>query len=154
MRETTNGTFGRRSVLVRSESEAVANDGPCAVLPDDAVVHFRHDYLPALAPILSKRRVHTEARRGPDPDRRRASMAAGTLFTEDFLREGIRRTPEFQALGANAAMAARATVADLFSKIAAPDALNEAQTEDRIVLLILGVLGFAGAYDVQSNLEQ
>lgn len=80
-------------------------------------------------------------------------MANGLLFTEDFLNEGVRETETYRALTDDAVSEQRATLAAIFAKVVDPSALNEGQTENRIVQPVLDALGFGGAYDVQTNLD-
>lgn len=65
----------------------------------------------------------------------------GQLFTSDFLREGIRETPGWNAAEQSFA-AFREGVVRIFAAIAADTGLNEAQTEDEIILPVLKALGW------------
>jgi hypothetical protein len=80
-------------------------------------------------------------------------MPQGTLFTEDFLNEGIQGTDAWRAIAPNATAEFRNSLRGTFQKIANPSRLNEAQTEERIVKRILEVLGWDGCYWVQERLE-
>ncbi|MBS0432463.1 MAG: hypothetical protein JSS21_08700, partial [Proteobacteria bacterium] len=65
----------------------------------------------------------------------------GQLFTSDFLREGIRETPGW-ANAEQAFVAFRESVVGIFSGVSAGNALNEAQTEDDIIVPVLKALGW------------
>src|ERR1700693_4000915 len=81
-------------------------------------------------------------------------MPQGTLFTEDFLNEGIRGTDAWRDLLASDALATlRSTLRAIFADVADPQRLNEAQTEQRIVRPILDALGWNGCYSVQQRLD-
>jgi len=80
-------------------------------------------------------------------------MPQGTLFTEDFLNEGILGTEAWRNLPAGFAATLRQKLDPVFAKIANPSRLNEAQTEERIVKPILDALGWEGCYWVQERLE-
>ena len=80
-------------------------------------------------------------------------MPQGTLFTEDFLNEGIRGTDAWRSVTPEALAAFRATLQAIIKKVADPARLNEAQTEDRIVKPILQNLGWDACYWVQERLE-
>jgi hypothetical protein len=80
-------------------------------------------------------------------------MPQGTLFTEDFLNEGIRGTEAWRGLSPGALATFRKTLLAIFAKIADPSRLNEPQTEERIIKPILQALGWNGCYWVQERLE-
>jgi hypothetical protein len=80
-------------------------------------------------------------------------MPQGTLFTEDFLNEGICGTQAWRNLASGAAPAFRQQLQVLFASIVDPSRLNEAQTEKRIVQPILELLGWTGCYSVQERAE-
>jgi hypothetical protein len=80
-------------------------------------------------------------------------MPQGTLFSEDFLNEGIRETDAWRALPADCAEALRAQLGKLLGKVANPARLNEAQTEERVIQPILDALGWAGCFSVQERAE-
>ena len=80
-------------------------------------------------------------------------MPQGTLFTEDFLNEGIRGTEAWQSLPPGFAATFRQRLEPIFARIADPSRLNEAQTEERIVRPILEALGWDGCFWVQERLE-
>lgn len=81
-------------------------------------------------------------------------MGVGTLFTEDFLVEGIKETPVWRDLGAAEVAALRRQIADVFASVADPGSLNEAQTQHRIIEPILNALGWDGVLSVQTNIER
>ena len=80
-------------------------------------------------------------------------MPQGTLFTEDFLNEGIRGTEAWRSITPEALAAFRKALQAIVKDVADPARLNEAQTEDRIVKPILESLGWDGCYWVQERLE-
>ena len=80
-------------------------------------------------------------------------MPQGTLFTEDFLNEGIRGTEAWRSLPPAFAATFRQRLEPIFARIADPSRLNEAQTEERIVRPILEALGWDGCFWVQERLE-
>ncbi len=65
----------------------------------------------------------------------------GQLFTSDFLREGIRETPGWRAAEAGF-IEFRERVLRIFANLRADTALNEAQTEDEVILPVLAALGW------------
>jgi hypothetical protein len=81
-------------------------------------------------------------------------MPQGTLFTEDFLNEGIRETEAFRHLPAGEIDTLRAQLGAIFAKIADPAQLNEPQTEERIIQPILHALGWADCFSVQERAEK
>lgn len=80
-------------------------------------------------------------------------MPQGTLFTEDFLNEGIRGTDAWSGITPEALAAFREALQAIVKKVADPARLNEAQTEERIVKPVLENLGWSGCYWVQERLE-
>jgi hypothetical protein len=80
-------------------------------------------------------------------------MPQGTLFTEDFLNEGIQGTDAWRAIAPNTLVEFRNSLLGIFQKIANPSRLNEAQTEERIVKPIMEELGWDGCFWVQERLE-
>jgi hypothetical protein len=80
-------------------------------------------------------------------------MPQGTLFTEDFLNEGIQGTDAWRALSPDTPTSFRKALHAIFDKIADPARLNESQTEERIIRPILHALGWSGCYWVQERLE-
>ena len=81
-------------------------------------------------------------------------MASGTLFTEDFLAEGIVGSAAWQELQEGEVRNALDQIQAVFGAVPNPASLNEAQTQHRIIEPILAVLGWTGALDVQTNLER
>jgi hypothetical protein len=80
-------------------------------------------------------------------------VTVGTLFTEDFLAEGIRESAAWKDLGDTEVAALRDQIIAVFRKVANPATLNEAQTQHSIIDPVLHALGWAGAYNVQTNLD-
>ncbi len=77
----------------------------------------------------------------------------GQLFTQDFLRHGIRETPPYQALSDTAATAFEACLRAVFAGLAADTVMNEAQTEQLVIERVLMELGWADDYLPQVNLS-
>ena len=77
----------------------------------------------------------------------------GQLFTQDFLRFGIRETPPYLALGDVAFAAFEARLRSLFSSLNADTTLNEAQTEQLVIEPVLAALGWGQDYLPQVNLS-
>ena len=75
-------------------------------------------------------------------------MLAGSLFTEDFLREGVRADPGYVDAQGDALELAR-FVAERVAAVGDPARLNEAQTEDRLIRPLLDRLGWGGLRVVQ-----
>jgi hypothetical protein len=89
-----------------------------------------------------------------EPDKESVSrMPQGTLFTEDFLNEGIQETDAWRRVTPDAVAAFRQSLRAIFKEVADPGRLNEAQTEERIVKPILESLGWHGCFWVQERLE-
>jgi hypothetical protein len=65
----------------------------------------------------------------------------GQLFTSDFLREGIRETPGWRD-SETGFVAFRESVTRIFGEVSSDTALNEAQTEDEVILPVLQALGW------------
>lgn len=65
----------------------------------------------------------------------------GQLFTSDFLREGIRETPGWNAAEADF-IVFRATIQHLLAGLDEKSVLNESQTEDEVILPVLAALGW------------
>ena len=80
-------------------------------------------------------------------------MPQGTLFTDDFLNEGIRETDIWCALTPEALAEFRAHLQTIFERRRRSARLNEAQTEERIVQPLLKALGWEGCYSVQERAE-
>jgi hypothetical protein len=81
-------------------------------------------------------------------------MGVGTLFTEDFLVEGIKETPVWKDLSDGEVAVLRRQIADIFEGVADPGSLNEAQTQHRIIEPILAAIGWDGVLSVQTNIER
>ncbi|MBK9136129.1 MAG: Eco57I restriction-modification methylase domain-containing protein [Betaproteobacteria bacterium] len=77
----------------------------------------------------------------------------GQLFTQDFLRHGIRETPPYQALDEEAFTAFQSRLHALFAPLSADSTLNEAQTEQLIIERVLVELGWADDFLPQVNLS-
>src|ERR1700722_19041492 len=71
-------------------------------------------------------------------------MQRGTLFTEDFLREGIRGTSDWQEFDAPAFQRVHAALKEIIAPFEAGAVHNEADTEERIIYPVLGALGWSG----------
>jgi hypothetical protein len=72
-------------------------------------------------------------------------MPQGTLFTEDFLSEGICGTEPWRRLPPGTIAEFRRDLDALFTGIADPARLDEANTEEGIVRPILRLLGLGRA---------
>ena len=70
-------------------------------------------------------------------------MLKGTLFTEDFLREGIEETETWQALDEGFVDAFRDAARDIFDAFPTDKKPNEAQTEDDLIWKVLALLGWS-----------
>jgi hypothetical protein len=81
-------------------------------------------------------------------------MTIGTLFTADFLTEGIATSPAWREIDDGAVDAFAAALGAILDKVADPSRLDEAKVEERIVRPILEALGWQGVFDVQTNLER
>jgi hypothetical protein len=77
----------------------------------------------------------------------------GQLFTQDFLRHGIRETPPYQALGPDAMASFEQRLRDIFAGMAADTVMNEAQTEQLVIERVLVELGWGSDYLPQVNLS-
>ena len=77
----------------------------------------------------------------------------GQLFTQDFLRHGIRETPPYLALGDGVFAAFAACLRSIFSGLNADTTLNEAQTEQLVIEPVLAALGWGQDYLPQVNLS-
>jgi hypothetical protein len=80
-------------------------------------------------------------------------VTVGTLFSEDFLAEGIKQSAAWEELAVDDVAPLRAAIAGVFANVANPATLNEAQTQLRIIEPILDLLVWGGALNVQTNLE-
>jgi hypothetical protein len=65
----------------------------------------------------------------------------GHLFTSDFLRDGIRETPGWNE-AENDFLAFRSAIQRILARITPDTVLNEAQTEDEVILPVLAALGW------------
>lgn len=65
----------------------------------------------------------------------------GLLFTTDFLRDGIRHTPGWLA-SEQEFLAFRTAISGIFSDLGDTASLNEAQTEDDVIVPVLDALGW------------
>ena len=70
----------------------------------------------------------------------------GQLFTQDFLLYGIRETPVWKALDESAVAAFVVKLGSVFRSYSADSVLNEAITEDEIILKVLGLLDWRDLY--------
>ncbi|MFO1285814.1 MAG: hypothetical protein U1F49_04260 [Rubrivivax sp.] len=77
----------------------------------------------------------------------------GQLFTQDFLRHGIRETAPYQALTEEAFAAFRTRLEGIFASLSAASTLNEAQTEQLVIERVLVELGWGEDYLPQVNLS-
>jgi hypothetical protein len=77
----------------------------------------------------------------------------GQLFTQDFLRQGIRETPPYQAFDAAAFATFRSTLSTLFAPLRADTHLNEADTERLVIEPVLVQLGWGADYLTQNSLS-
>lgn len=77
----------------------------------------------------------------------------GQLFTQDFLRHGIRETAPYQALTDEAFGAFRSRLEAVFAGFTAASTLNEAQTEQLVIERLLVELGWGEDYLPQVNLS-
>jgi hypothetical protein len=77
----------------------------------------------------------------------------GQLFTQDFLRHGIRETPPYQALEPAAFEAFETRLRAIFHGLDAASTLNEAQTEQLVIERVLVELGWGQDYLPQVNLS-
>jgi hypothetical protein len=80
-------------------------------------------------------------------------MPQGTLFTEDFLSEGIAGTDTWREVPPETMAALRKNLESIFGAVANPARLNEPQTEERVIQPVLHALGWEGCYSVQERAE-
>ena len=80
-------------------------------------------------------------------------MPQGTLFTEDFVSEGIAGTDAWREVMPETITAFLENLRSIFGAVANPARLNEAQTEERVIQPILHALGWEGCYSVQERAE-
>lgn len=78
-------------------------------------------------------------------------MIAGSLFTTDYLKRGVRETTAFAELQPGIA-ALKLQVRALLEAVRNKDGLVEGQTEERIVKPLLDLLGWGGCWSVQERL--
>ena len=78
-------------------------------------------------------------------------MPQGTLFTEDFLSEGIAGTDTWREVPPETMAALRKNLESIFGAVANPARLNEPQTEERVIQPVLHALGWEGCYSVQER---
>src|SRR5581483_12247513 len=71
-------------------------------------------------------------------------MQHGTLFTEDFLKEGIRQTPDWQEFRDADFQAADTSLKEIFAPFSVGATHNEADTEERIIYKVLAAIGWDG----------
>jgi hypothetical protein len=71
-------------------------------------------------------------------------MQNGTLFTEDFLQEGIRQTPDWQEFKDAQLTALEDSLKQILASFAVGASHNEADTEERVIYKVLGALGWEG----------
>lgn len=77
----------------------------------------------------------------------------GQLFSQDFLQRGICQTPAWQALDPAALQAFEVRLRELLGAYGAETTLNEAQTEQEIILPVLALLGWQDNTLPQVNLS-
>ncbi len=77
----------------------------------------------------------------------------GQLFTQDFLRFGIRQTPPYEALDPTTHSSFVARLQGIFQRLGAASTLNEAQTEQLVIERMLVELGWGDDYLPQVNLS-
>ncbi len=65
----------------------------------------------------------------------------GKLFSQDFLLDGIRTTPDWEALSDAALDTFIADLQNIYAPLTANSQLNEANTEADIIEQVLGLLG-------------
>lgn len=75
----------------------------------------------------------------------------GQLFTQDFLYRGICETPPYTELDEAGLAAFRAVLSGIYADLRADSALNEAQTEQLIIVKVLAALGWGEDYLPQVN---
>ena len=77
----------------------------------------------------------------------------GQLFTQDFLRQGIREIPPCQAFNEAAFTACRSAMAAIFAPLRADTHLNEADTERLVIEPALAQLGWGADLLTQNSLS-
>jgi hypothetical protein len=78
----------------------------------------------------------------------------GQLFTQDFLLNGIRETPPYQALDTATLLAFENELRSLYKDRTAASTLNEAQTEQLVIQPLLVLLGWQDASLPQVNMSE
>lgn len=76
----------------------------------------------------------------------------GTLFTSDFLTEGITRTEDWDVIDASAIAAMRSKLAAIYAAFPSQRSPNETQTEDDLIWKVLAALDWT-SYLRQQNLS-
>jgi hypothetical protein len=71
-------------------------------------------------------------------------MQNGTLFTEDFLREGVQQTPDWQEFKDADLKTVESALKSIIAPFEAGASHNEADTEERIIYKVLAALGWDG----------
>ncbi|MGB8363915.1 MAG: hypothetical protein ACLQUZ_00505 [Rhizomicrobium sp.] len=71
-------------------------------------------------------------------------MQKGTLFADDFLREGILATPDWQAFELSEFQAIETKLKRILDPFEIGAHHNEADTEERVIYKVLGALGWDG----------
>lgn len=77
----------------------------------------------------------------------------GSLFTRDFLNEGIQQTAAWNALTSNETERFRERLAAAYSRVDAGTRLNEAQTESQLIAPTLEALGWRALPQQQANVR-
>jgi Eco57I restriction-modification methylase len=77
----------------------------------------------------------------------------GQLFTQDFLRQGIRETPPYQAFDDTAFSGFREAMGAIFAPLRADTKLNEADTEQLVIVPALMQLGWGSDFLTQNTLS-
>ncbi len=78
----------------------------------------------------------------------------GQLFTQEFLRHGVRETPPWQAVDEAALTRLRSALQLVFEPLGADSALNEAQTEQLVIEPVLRALGWGEQFLRQVNMSR
>jgi hypothetical protein len=69
-------------------------------------------------------------------------MQNGTLFTQDFLREGIRATPDWREFTDAEFLRAKSALKKIFDPFVSGATHNEADTEERVIYPVFNTLGW------------
>ena len=80
-------------------------------------------------------------------------MTIGTLFTEDFLGRGLVESPAWRSLPDAELARIKEALRGILANVNDPAALNEPQTEERIIRPMLGALGWGGLFSVQETVD-